>query len=93
MRGERQGHGERLIDEPHRWDRESAEVVTELVLAERFDVVGVRVVTKAKKLSDQQAANLYAAVTRARHSVGFIIKPPKNNIIPVWTPDGELSAS
>lgn len=50
-------------------------------------------ITKAKKLSDQQAANLYVAVTRARHSVGFIMKPPKNTVIPVWTPDGGLAGS
>ncbi|MDV3125941.1 ATP-dependent helicase [Mycobacterium sp. 21AC1] len=44
-------------------------------------------ITKAKKLNDQQAANLYVAVTRAQHSVGFIINPPKDTTTPVWTPD------
>lgn len=48
-------------------------------------------ITKGKKLGDQQAANLYVAVTRARNSVGFIIDPPKDTVIPVWTPDGGLS--
>jgi DNA helicase II / ATP-dependent DNA helicase PcrA len=47
-------------------------------------------ITKGQKLSDQQAANLYVAVTRARHSVGFIIKPPDDTVISVWTPDGGL---
>jgi DNA helicase-2/ATP-dependent DNA helicase PcrA len=50
-------------------------------------------ITKAKELSDQQAANLYVAVTRARHSVGFIIKPPKNTALSVWTPDEGLAGS
>lgn len=52
-----------------------------------------KLITSAKKLNDQQAANLYVAVTRARHSVGFIIRPAKDTVIPVWTPDGGLRGS
>ena len=46
-----------------------------------------RLIIAGNKLDDQQAANLYVGVTRAQHSVGFIIKPPKNSSIAVWTPD------
>jgi DNA helicase-2/ATP-dependent DNA helicase PcrA len=43
-------------------------------------------ITKATELSDQQAARLYVAVTRARHSVAFVMKPFEGSSIPFWTP-------
>lgn len=42
--------------------------------------------TNASSLNDQQAARLYVAVTRARHSVAFIMNPVEGSRIPVWTP-------
>lgn len=52
-----------------------------------------KLITAGKKLGDQQAANLYVAVTRAEHSVGFIIKPRKDTAVAVWTPDDGIVSS
>jgi superfamily I DNA/RNA helicase len=43
------------------------------------------------KLSRQQAAELYVAVTRAEQSVAFILENPKGCNIAVWNPNGSVA--
>jgi DNA helicase-2/ATP-dependent DNA helicase PcrA len=47
--------------------------------------------TNATPLSDQQAARLYVAVTRARHSVAFIMNPFEGSSIPFWMPGPDVT--
>lgn len=42
--------------------------------------------TKGKPLSDKSACGLYVAVTRAVHSVAFVMAAPQKSTLTVWTP-------
>lgn len=43
-------------------------------------------IANRKALSDQSAARLYVAVTRAKYSVAFVVKAPSQISLPRWTP-------
>jgi DNA helicase-2/ATP-dependent DNA helicase PcrA len=45
----------------------------------------VEFLTRGKALKPQSACGLYVAVTRARHSVAFVVDSPHTTSLPVWT--------
>jgi len=47
--------------------------------------------TKGKPLSDRSACGLYVAVTRAVHSVAFVMDNPEKASVPTWIPRGHSS--
>lgn len=46
----------------------------------------VELLTKGKELNPQSACGLYVAVTRARHSVAFVVDKPEATDLQTWTP-------